>query len=317
MRDLVDKLQAMRWYVRVCDTGSFTAAAKVFGVSTASVSRAVSFLEEDIQTQLMQRSTRRCSLTDVGSRFLESCRDIIHKVDAATALAVSYAHRPAGCLRVHSITEFGLEFLLPLIIGFNDRHPEISIDLTLTRERPHLIDEGLDILITMSSKLPDSELIARRIGSFSSILCASPDYLKSAGIPLAPKDLKNHRCIGLADDLYPNGWQFSDGSTETTISIQTTFRANMSDAVMTLSAKGYGICLIPDFVAASALQNGSLVRVLPRYKLHTRDIFAVYSPRRYPDPKLKSWIEHLREGIPSLMKARSAIADNPEFWVGR
>lgn len=86
---------------------------------------------------------------------------------------------------------------------------------------------------------------------------------------------------------------------------------------MAFSTIGFGICLIPDFVAASALQNGSLVRVLLRYRLHRRDVFAVYSPRRYPDPKLKTWIEHLRKGIPSLMKARSVIADNPEFWVGR
>lgn len=313
----MDKLQAMRWYVRVCETGSFTATANIYGVSTASVSRAIHFLEDEIQTGLLQRNTRRHSLTNVGFQYLASCKDIINKVDAATSLAASYADMLAGCLRVHSVTEFGLECLLPLVADFTDKNPAVTIELTLASQRPHLIDEGIDVLITTSSKLPDSELVARRIGHYSSILCASPSYLTASGVPTSPTDLMNHRCIGLNDTMYPSGWQFKVGGEVLTVEVPTTLTVNLSDAVVNLCMMDQGIGLIPDFFAASALRSGSLVRVLPLHNLHSRDLFAVHASRRYPDPKIRAWIDHLKKALPFLMCQKTAIANTPEYWVGR
>ena len=306
----------MRVFASVAETGSFTATANTLDVSTAQISRSIALLENSIKARLIQRSTRSQSLTEVGARYLESCKEIIAKVEDAAAQAGSSFLEPSGCLKVHSVTEFGLECLMPLVVEYSNNHPEVTLDLTLARQRPHLIDDNLDVLITLSRNLPDSENVGQHLGSFFSVVCASPEYLATHGIPMRPSDLTQHTCLRLTDSMFADRWEFEGCEDETVIDPGETFKVNLSEALAYTATAGMGICLLPSFVASKLLQDGSLLRVLPEYQLHERSVYAIYSSRRYLDAKIKTWVDHLKAELPKIFASHLSAVNCRKYWVG-
>ena len=311
----MDVLQAMRVFVQVVDCGTFTAAANSMNISTAQVSRLVSELESDLQARLLQRSTRRLGLTEVGERYLERCRSVLAQVDEASAEASGAHLVPKGRLRIHSITALGTQLLGPLAVRYCERFPEVNIEMSLSQRHPDLLEEGHDVVLTLARTLPDSELVAQQVCDIYSVVCAAPAYLDKYGIPKSIGDLENHRCLQLIDPVFGESWLFNDNGVEQRVQPGKIFQVNVAEAMAQTAAAGMGICLLPDLVAAKALQQGTLVRVLPQHRLHERSLYALYPSRRYLDAKVRTWIEFLKEELPKAMRSHQAILENALFWA--
>ena len=311
----MDIFQAMRVFVRVVETGSFTAAAQALGYSTAQTSRLLSELESSLQARLLQRSTRRLALTEVGARYLERCRLILGEIEDANAEAAGAHLIPRGHLRVQSTTGLGIQLLAPLVARYTELYPQVHVDLTLSQRQPDLLEEGHDLVITLSAHLPDSELIGQPLGSIFSVISAAPSYLEGRNIPKVPEDLHQHRCLHLVDPLFTDSWTFRDDEGEQVIRPGNVFQVNVAEAMAKAAEAGLGICLLPDYVAVGSYQRGSLVRLLPHYRLHEKNIYALYPSRRFLDAKVKTWVEFLKEERPKGLERHQAIVDDPAHWA--
>ena len=311
----MDIHQAMRVFVRVVETGSFTAAAQALGYSTAQTSRLLSELESLLQARLLQRSTRRLALTEVGTRYLERCRLILGEIEDANAEAAGAHLIPRGHLRVQSTTGLGIQLLAPLVARYVKLYPQVNIDLTLSQRQPDLLEEGHDVVITLSGDLPDSEMIGQPLGSIFSVISAAPSYLQSHGVPQTPADLNQHCCLHLVDPMFTDSWSFRDEHGEQSIRPGNVFQVNVAEAMAQAAQAGLGVCLLPDYVAVDSYQRGSLVRVLPHYRLNEKSIFALYPSRRFLDAKVRTWVEFLKQEIPKVLEKHQAIVDDPANWA--
>ena len=300
----MDLLNGMRVFAQVVDSGSFAAAAELLRLSGAQVSRLVSELEQHLETRLLQRTTRRLRLTESGERFLLRCRGILDDVNVATAEASGAHLNPRGRLRVHCMSGLGV-LITPLIARYSERYPEVSIELTLSQHNPDPLEEGHDVVICIAHALPDSALVSQTVGQLFSVTCAAPGYLAKHGMPTHPHQLLQHRRLHLCD-FQEDEWLFKSEEGDLAIAPDNTFRTNVADAMVKATQEGMGISLLPFFSACPALQDGSLVRVLPAYTLRERSIFAVYPSRRFLDAKVRTWVENLRVQLPALLAAISA-----------
>jgi DNA-binding transcriptional LysR family regulator len=311
----MDVFQAMRVFTRVVDAGTFTAAAQTLGLSTAQVSRQVSELESHLQARLLQRTTRRLGLTEVGSRYLERCRHILSELEDANAEAGGAYLMPRGRLRVHAITGFGTHLLAPLAARYSELYPEVNIELTLSQRHPDLLEEGQDVVITLARELPDSELVAQLLGTTCSVVCAAPSYLGQHGIPRTLDELSQHRCLRLLDPVFGDSWTFTDNGVERAIRLGETFQVNVAEAMAQAAGEGMGICVLPDLIAAKAFAQGRLVRLLAEYSLHERSIYALYPSRRFLDAKVRTWVEFLKEQLPLVFRANRTLVENAAYWA--
>lgn len=194
----MDTLNGMRLFVRVADAKSFTKAAALASVTNAQLTRAIAELESRLRTRLLNRTTRRMSLTEAGERYLRRCEEILECVDLAESEARGASLWPSGRLQVHCSTGFGQHYLAPAIARYNREYPEVEIELVLAQRAPDMIEEGFDVSVVVSPELPPSSFVAQRIGSASIVLCASPTYLSARGHPGRLSDLNHHTCLQLA-----------------------------------------------------------------------------------------------------------------------
>ncbi|MDH0339541.1 LysR family transcriptional regulator [Metapseudomonas otitidis] len=301
----MDTLQTMRAFSCVADTGSFTAAAQQLGTTTANISRAVAHLEGHLKARLLNRTTRRIALTEAGQRYLLRCQQILAYVEEAEAEAGDAHARPAGRLRVHSMTGIGQHYVIRAMAGYRQQYPDVSFDLTLANRVPDLLDEGLDVAIVVATELPDSGLVSQRIGATYSILCASPGYIAERGAPRTPADLAQHECLLLISPVMPfDRWHFVGPDGEQMITLgNPSFQVNVGDAMTEAIRSGMGIGVLPLYSAMDGLRDGSLVPVLPHYRLQCLNIYALYPSRQYLDAKIKTWVTYLRETLPDALQA--------------
>ncbi|MBP0589675.1 LysR family transcriptional regulator [Paraburkholderia sp. LEh10] len=305
----MDTFITMRIFVRVAEEGSFTAAAMRLNITTPAVSRAISALEAHLHTRLLNRSTRKVVLTEAGHRYLQRCEQILAVVEQAEAEAADAQVRPTGQLRVHATASFGQTYVTPAIVRFRQRHPSVSVDLTLSQHVPDIIDEGYDVSVQLSAdELPDSSLVAQPLGTLHSILCAAPAYLREHGAPRDVHQLSRHACFRFVSPLFPNDRWLLDGpgGTQTVPLHPAGFRVNSADALAVALKDGIGIGAVPMSTAAPALRDGSLVRVLPGYRLQPLNAYALYTSRRYLDAKIKAFVEFLRDVIPQMLESHEA-----------
>ncbi|MDG9780545.1 LysR family transcriptional regulator [Metapseudomonas otitidis] len=301
----MDTLQTMRAFSCVADTGSFTAAAQQLGTTTANISRAVAHLEGHLKARLLNRTTRRIALTEAGQRYLLRCQQILAYVEEAEAEAGDAHARPAGRLRVHSMTGIGQHYVIRAMAGYRQQYPDVSFDLTLANRVPDLLDEGLDVAIVVATELPDSGLVSQRIGATYSILCAAPGYIAERGAPRTPADLAQHECLLLISPVMPfDRWHFVGPDGEQMITLgNPSFQVNVGDAMTEAIRSGMGIGVLPLYSAMDGLRDGSLVPVLPHYRLQCLNIYALYPSRQYLDAKIKTWVTYLRETLPDALQA--------------
>jgi DNA-binding transcriptional LysR family regulator len=293
----------MRIFVNVVEAGSFTAAAKSTNITTPHVSRAISELEHHLRTRLLHRTTRKLALTEAGERYLQRCAQILDEIDKAEAEAGIAHSRPIGKLRIHAPTGFGQHYVVRSIGEYQQRYPEVQVQLTLGQRVPDLLEEGYDVALVAALALTDSGLISQHIGSAFSIACASPAYLRSNGVPHFPKDLLDHRCVHLRTPVFPVAeWTFDgpDG-TETVNLGPTMLEVNTTEALVEAVREGLGVGLVPIYSAVSGLKDGHLAWILPAYRSQQMKLYALYVSRQYIDAKIRTWVDFLRENIPTTL----------------
>ncbi|ROM53405.1 hypothetical protein BK648_07615 [Pseudomonas poae] len=311
----MDMITAMKIFIRVAETGNFTSAANSLLLSVSHVSRAVSELESHVEARLIQRTTRYHSITEAGARYLERCREIVSLIDQATTEASNSCISPSGCLKIHAVTEFGLECLMPLVVEYEKICPAVHVDLTLERRELSLVGGQYDILIALSENLPDSEMVAQPLGSFFSVACASPGYLEKYGIPKTVQELSQHQCLRLSIPTSSDDWLFKGNHGSESFEPGGGFKVNLSQALLHAAISDMGVCVLPTFVAAQALESGTLKRLLPEYRLQEKDISALYYSRRYLDAKIKSWIDFLRTKLPGAFEHYCKVVDDDRYWA--
>ncbi len=304
----MDTLQNMLAFTRVVDTGSFTAAAESLDSTTSVMSRAVSELEAHLRSRLMNRTTRRLSLTSAGERYLARCRQILSDVALAEEEASCARERPVGTLRMFSFASVGQHYILPAISRYREKYPDVKVELNLSQTKPDLFEGSSDVAVISASSLPDSELVSHQLGSTFNILCASPEYLRIRGVPRKPSDLTQHDCLMLQTPAFPtHEWLLEGPEGKEMIDVNGPIQVNIAESLVVAIRAGMGIGMLPVYAAVAGLQDGTLVRVLPNHKLRTMNLYAIYASRRYTDAKITTWVKFLLTHVPQLIARDEAI----------
>lgn len=293
----MDVIYGMRVLVKVVDGGSFARAADALDTSTAAVSRQVAALEAHLGARLLNRSTRRLSLTEAGAAFCERSRAILADLAEAEALAGQHSVQPVGLLRVTAPLSFGMTHLARLLPGFRRRCPQVRLDLDLTDRVVDIVNEGVDVALRVAREL-GGNLIARRLAPVSMVVCASPAYLKRHGTPRTPAELAQHRTLSFSYLWAGDDWPFEDAQGQVTrVRVQPEVHATNGDVLRELAIAGEGIVLQPTFIVGEALARGTLVPVLSQWRTFQLNLYAVYLSRLHLSLKVRSFVDYLAETI--------------------
>jgi len=307
----MDKLQCMRLFSYVAEHGSFTSGGQHMSATTPQVSRAIATLESHLRTRLLNRSTRRVTLTEAGQRYFQHCLRILADVDQAEAEARSKLERASGTLKVHAMSCFGQHYVVPAIAKYLRQEPAVSVDLKFSQTVPDLLSEGFDVSIVLAPELPPSEFVCHRLGSVHEVACASPEYLEEYGYPHTLSDLRQHTCIRLSTPVTKsNVWRIngSAGSTEIELG-SSVLSVNTAEAMEAALSAGVGIGVLPTASALPVLRSGKLVRVLASATLQDLNLYVLYPSRKYLDAKIRTWVEFLREEMPAMLARDDALLD--------
>lgn len=293
----MDRFDQMRVFLAVADAGSFAAAADQLALSRPAVSRHVAQLESRLGVRLIQRTTRRLSLTSEGEAFLARTRELLAGVEEAEAEAGARSAEPAGLLRVNVPVTFGVLHLAALWPKFRARHPGVRLDLTLSDRQVDLVDEGFDLAVRIAA-LPDSTLVSRQLASTRMVLCAAPAYLRRRGRPRQPQDLAAHDVIAYSYWSPRDEWALrGPQGEEVRVRVDPVLRANNGDTCLAAARAGQGVMLQPSFLVGPDLAAGKLVEVLPKWHAGALGIHAVYPSRRHLLPKTRLLVDFLAESL--------------------
>jgi DNA-binding transcriptional LysR family regulator len=285
----MDRLTGMEVFVRVVDLGGFTAAAEASGISVTMVSNHVQALERRLGARLLNRTTRRQSLTDIGAAYYAQCIDILARVETAEDEARDMRSRPAGRLRVSAPITLGSHLLIPALAEYLREFSDVDIELQLNDRIVDLAEEGFDAAFRFG-KLPDSGLIARPLQSLKRAVCASPAYLARHGTPLKPDDLADHNCLAFHHITPEREWLFQ-GVEPQTVHVTGQLTANNGPALLQAALSDIGIVMLPDYLVAEDLAAGRLVRLFPEFDFVRAPVQLVYLRDRHMTPKMKSFVE--------------------------
>ncbi len=289
-------MQAMQVFRRVVELGGFSAAARAERLSNAAVSKQIAALEDRLRTRLLNRTTRRVSPTAAGAAYYERCVRILDDVaDAERALSQAAA-APHGTLRVNAPMSFGLLHLAPLLPELLARFPALQVDLALTDRFVDLVEEGVDVVVRIATELPDSAtLVAQKLAAARHVVCAAPSYLRRRGTPKAPADLARHDCVVYSLGQHPGDWTFDGPGGPERVRVAGRLVVNNSLAIRDALLAGVGLSLIPSFYVDAELRAGRLRAVLTKHEARPLFVYAVYQRGRHLSPKVRSFVEHLRE----------------------
>lgn len=273
--------------------GSLVSTARELNLPPPAVSRRLSQLEERLGVRLLNRTTRRISLTHEGEIYFENALRILQEINALEQRVSSSRTTPKGLLRVNAPFGFGRSYIAPAISSFAKVFPDIEVQLHLTDRPIHLPNEAIDVSIHFG-QIPDSRLIAKKIAANKRLLCASPAYIQNAGEPLTPRDLSTHQCIILRqnDAAYAN-WRLTRGNQEETIKVHGQLSSNDGQVAINWALEGYGILMRAEWDVSKYLTSGRLVQVLKDYDTQPADIYAVYIDRLEHSPRVAYFLEHL------------------------
>lgn len=288
----MDRFQEMTVFAAVVDAGSFVRAAEALDMSKAAVSRYVAELETRLGVRLLHRTTRRLSITYEGERFHARCRVLLGELEEAEAEVTSRTGKAAGQLKVSAPVSFGLLHLAPLWAGFMARHPDVTLDVTLSDRMVDLVEEGFDVALRIA-RLPSSSLVSRRLSSSRLVLCASPRYLKARGKPKHPSELVHHTVF--AYNLLSGGdsWEFDGPGGHVSVKVEPRLRTNSGDTCRAVAVQHMGIVIQPSFLVAEDLRSGALVEVMPQWRSLEFGIYAVYPTRKHVPAKVRLLIDYL------------------------
>ena len=292
----MDELTTNRAFLHVVESGSFSAAARELNIAVTSVARQVSSLESRLGVQLLNRTTRKHSLTEPGRIYYNHINDIMRQYECAKREVASYQKSVKGCLRVHLRTSLGTFIIVPALPRFLAKNSDVTLDVTLTDERADLVSLGIDVAVWLG-ELEDSSMVARRLTPGRRVVCASPAYIALHGSPEMPEDLHNHNCIVYCARGYDNLWRFKRDNETTRVEVSGNLQS-VSSAVLLASARsGLGLVVLQETMVREPISHGELVQVLGEYQVSSTDldigIYAVYPGSRRISPKARAFIDFL------------------------
>ena len=293
----MDSLNDIAVFVRVVDSGSFTAAAERLGISKSVVSKYVTRLEDRLGARLLNRTTRRLSLTEAGRVFYERSRQGLADIEDAQAEVSRLQGEPRGTLRLNAPMSFGILHVAPALPEFLNLHPDVTVDMNLDDRIVDMIEEGFDVSVRIS-ELPDSSLVARRLGPCRHAIVAAPAYLERCGTPRTPEELRNHNIITYRYQESAHEWHFlTPGNKPISVAVSGSLMMNNSLAVREALLEGVGITRTPTFVVGKDIQEGRLIPVLSEYQILEVTIFLVYPQRRHLSPKVRAFADFMAKRI--------------------
>jgi DNA-binding transcriptional LysR family regulator len=297
-------IEAVPIFVRVAEQESFSAAAREVGLSKSQVSKIVRELEDRLGVRLLNRTTRRVSLTSEGQEYFAQCRRILGELQDAEHALSRHQTSPAGLLRVSMPVSLGMRYLAPIVAEFLALHPGIEMDVELSDRRVDLVEEGFDVAIRVG-ELTESSLVARRLAPTRLFMCASPSYLAARGTPEHPRELEQHACMvyGL-QQLQARQWKLERNGEVVLARVGGPIVANNGELLMEAAVAGMGITLAPDFILQSAVEQGKLVRIMVPWSGWSAAVWAVYPHRRHLSPKVRAFVEHISQ----------RLAPHPPWW---
>jgi len=297
----MDKLVAMRNFVKITESTSLSAAARTLAMSLPVVSRGLAELERGLGVRLFTRTTRSLALTDEGETYRQHCLRILADIDNAESALAQRRVTPKGRVTVSAPLLFGRLRVAPLLPAFLARYPDVSVDLLLNDRVVNLIDEGIDVAVRLAS-LADSTLIARRLGQVRRVVCASPAYLKHYGTPRKPADLRAHNCL-LNVGSNAGDWRFQAGAREARLRVSGNFVSNSSDALIEVACQGVGLVRVLSYQVEAMLAAKQLVEVLGKFAVTATPINAVMSPGRMTLPKVRGLVDYLAQSLDAKRKS--------------
>lgn len=293
----MDRLTSMSVFTSVVEHENFTAAAEHLNMSRASASKHISALEDCLGGRLLNRTTRRISLTEAGKAYYERCKQILDDVEEAECVVTGFSSEPRGQLRINAPMSFGTRQLGGIVSRFCQAQPAIHIDLSLNDRFVDVVEEGYDLVIRIG-QLEDSSLVARKLAPCHRILCASPDYLAAHGYPSSPEALSQHNCLHYSLLESDKHWILNapDG-TEHPVTIQPSLVANNGDVLCNAAIDGLGIVMQPTFIVGDAIRAGKLEIILPDYRPKVIGLYAIYPSNRHLSAKVRAFIDFVVEEI--------------------
>jgi DNA-binding transcriptional LysR family regulator len=286
----MDRLESMSILLAAVEAGSLSSASRKLGMPLATVSRKVSELEAHLRTRLINRTSRRLTLTDAGRSYVTACKRILEDIGEAERAAAGEYVAPRGDLTLAAPIVFGRLHVLPIAIEFLEAYPEIDIRLALADRVVNLHEEDVDLAIRIG-ELPDSSLVATRVGSIRRVVCGSPAYFGARGMPESPSDLSAHDCITFEGLTSPDGWKFTVGTSAVSVAIRSRLIVNTAEAAIDAAVAGIGVTRVLDYQAASALRGGALVLALRNFEPAPWPVSLVYPGRGRVPQKLRAFID--------------------------
>ena len=288
----MDVLQAMKTFTAVVEAGSFVGAMDSVGLSKPAVSRHIAELEQHLGSRLIQRTTRRLSLTREGQSYYQRCKEILSAVSEAEAEVGSSAIEVQGELRIGAPQTFGAMHLAALWGRFASLHPQVTLDVELSDRIVDVVEESFDLVVRIA-RLPDSSLISRLLAKTKMVLCSSPEYLSKRGAPKIPEDLIKHDIISYSYWSSGNTWRFLGPDGEVTVHVNSRIRANSGDTCRAAALAHQGVVLLPDFLIYEDLRSGKLVELMPEYRTTELGVFAIYPTRKQLPLKVRKLVDFL------------------------
>ena len=286
----MDRFDAIRTLLAAVDGGSLSAASRKFGIPLPTVSRQVSELEARLGTQLVIRTHRKLLLTEAGSAFVAAGRRVLEELDEAERAAAGEYRTPRGDLLVTATIMFGKLHVTPVVLSFLAAYPEVNVRVVLFDHVIDLVENHVDVAVRIGH-LPDSGLVAARIGEIHWVICASPAYLSTRGTPVAPDDLAQHDCIGFEGLQMVRTWPFGRGTNAKTVAIRPRFAANTADAIIEAAIAGIGIARLTSYQAAGAIRDGRLVSLLRRYGPEPLPVHLVHTGPPLVPLKMRAFLD--------------------------
>ena len=300
----MDRFDAIRTLIAAVDGGSLSAASRALGMPLPTVSRKVSELEAHLGTQMVVRTSRRLQLTDAGSAFVQASRRVLSDLDDAERAASGEYRTPRGELLITAPIMFGKLHILPVVLEFLRAYPDVNVRLVLADTVVDLVDNHVDVAARLG-RLPDSGLVATRVGEVRWITCASPGYLAQRGVPETPADLAGHDCLAFEGLQTSRSWSFGPGSDDGPVVIRPRLAVNTADALIEAAADGLGVARMRSYQAAAALREGRLVRLLAAYEPEAIPVHLVHTGRSLLPLKLRAFLDFAGPRI------RRALAASP------
>jgi len=295
----MDRFREMETFLAVVEAGSFVAAAEKLRISKSVASRIVQDLESRLGGRLLNRTTRRLSLTDVGEAFYQRCRHILEEVEVAEGAVGKDRETVIGILKVSAPLTFGTLHLAQHWGDFLKRHPLVELDLSLLDRRVDLVGEGYDLAIRIAPQQEDSSLVSRKLASSRMVICAAPHYLEKHGTPQTLDEIARHEFIGYS--YLPTGdvWKFQSGGVAEGIKTHPRLRVNNGGTCRAAAVQGLGIIVQPSFIVNEDLAAGRLVQILPEWHAEERGIYAVYPTRQHLSGKVRALVDYLADKFKS------------------